>query len=67
MTGNTFLILVVAACLVVLIVLMIGLQFYVRGGDANKKYGNRLMRYRIIAQAVAVLVILALAAFFGTR
>lgn len=47
------------ACLVVLVVLMIGIGGFAKGGDFNRKHANRIMRYRIIAQAVAVALILA--------
>jgi uncharacterized membrane protein YidH (DUF202 family) len=47
------------ACLVVLVILMIGIGGFAKGGDFNRKHANRIMRYRIIAQAVAVALILA--------
>ena len=57
---NDPLFIVVAICvLAVVIILMIGIGGFARGGDFNRKHANRLMRYRIIAQAVAVVVILA--------
>ncbi len=46
------------ACLAVLVVLMIGIGSFGKGGDFNRKHANRIMRYRIIAQAVAVALIL---------
>ena len=55
---------VAASCLLVLVILMIGVISFSRGGEFNRKYSNRLMRYRIAAQFVAVLLILA-AVFFG--
>lgn len=45
----------------VLIILLIGIGGFARGGEFNRKHGNRLMRYRIYAQALAVLLILAFA------
>ncbi len=57
---NVFMILAVAALLVTLGVLFTGLFSMARGGDFNAKYGNRLMRARVIAQAVT-LVLFALA------
>ena len=48
----------VISCLVVLVILMIGITVFAKGGDVNRKYSNRLMRYRVIAQAIAVLIIL---------
>jgi uncharacterized membrane protein affecting hemolysin expression len=49
---------VVAATLAVLVILMIGIGGFARGGDFNKKHANRIMRLRIIAQAVAIALIL---------
>ncbi len=50
---------VVASVLVVLVILMIGIGGFARGGEFNRKHANRIMRYRIAAQAIAVLIILA--------
>lgn len=50
--------LAVAAVLVVLVVLMVGLGSFTSGGEFNRKYANKLMRMRIIAQAIAVGLIL---------
>ncbi len=47
------------ASLAVLVILMIGIGGFAKGGEFNKKHANRIMRYRIIAQAVAVALILA--------
>jgi len=52
------------ALLVVLGILFTGLVAMARGGEFNRKYGNRLMRWRVIAQAGA-LVLLALAFLIG--
>ena len=51
-------IIVVVAILAVLIVLMIGLGCFTTGGNFNRKYANKLMRWRIILQAVAIGLIL---------
>lgn len=50
--------LVVISVLIVLVILMIGIGGFAKGGDFNRKHANRIMRYRIAAQAVAVLIIL---------
>ncbi len=47
-----------AACLVVVIILMLGIGGFAKGGEFNRKHANRLMRYRIYAQAVAVALLL---------
>ncbi len=49
------------AAFVVVIILAIGIGSFARGGEFNKRNANRLMRYRIIAQAVAVILILLFA------
>ena len=49
---------VAAASFAVLVILMIGIGGFARGGDFNKKHANKLMRLRIAAQAVAICLIL---------
>ena len=49
---------VVGACLVVLAILLTGIGGFAKGGAFNRKHANRLMRWRIYAQAGAVVVIL---------
>lgn len=49
---------VAIACFAVLIILMIGVGGFAKGGDFNKKHANRIMRWRIGAQAVAIALIL---------
>jgi hypothetical protein len=51
------------ASLGVLVILMIGILSFAKGGEFNRKHGNRLMRYRIAAQAVAVALILIFVLF----
>lgn len=47
----------------VLAILMVGIGGFAKGGDFNRKHANRIMRYRIAAQAVAVILIVAFAYF----
>ena len=54
-------ILAAGAALAVLVILMIGIGGFAKGGEFNRRHANRLMRYRIAAQAVAVLLIVAFA------
>ena len=49
---------VIVVCLLVVIVLMIGLGGFAFGGEFNKKYANKLMRLRILLQAIAILLII---------
>lgn len=58
MLQDPLFIVVAVACLAVLVILMIGIGGFAKGGDFNKKHANRIMRYRIAAQALAVVVIL---------
>ncbi len=63
MWQDPFFIVVAASVLVVLVILMIGIGGFARGGEFNRKHANRIMRYRIAAQAIAVLIILAFVFF----
>ena len=56
---------IVLALLAVVVVLMFGIGGFAKGGEFNKKYGNKMMRLRIAAQFVAVLLILAYVYFRG--
>ncbi|MBS0564982.1 MAG: twin transmembrane helix small protein [Proteobacteria bacterium] len=58
MTSDPLFIVAAIACFVVLAILMTGIGGFARGGDFNRKHANRIMRYRIIAQACAVGLIL---------
>lgn len=58
MTDDPLFLAVAGACLLVLVILVIGIGSFGKGGDFNRKHANRLMRYRIAAQAVAVALIL---------
>lgn len=49
---------VVISVLAVVIILMIGLGGFMHGGEFNRRYANRIMRLRIIGQAIAVVLIL---------
>ena len=53
-------IILMAALLVVAGILGWGLLTMARGGDYNVKNSNRIMRYRIIFQAIALIIILGL-------
>jgi len=58
MTRDPLFLIAAAACLAVLVILMIGIGGFAKGGDFNRKHANRIMRLRIIAQAIAVALIL---------
>ncbi|MDH3594764.1 MAG: twin transmembrane helix small protein [Rhodospirillales bacterium] len=45
-----------AAMLAVVAVLFAGLFAMARGGEFNRKYGNKLMRWRVALQGSAILI-----------
>ena len=47
--------------LVVAAILMFGIASFAKGGDYNKRNGNRIMRWRLYAQFIAVVVIVGFA------
>ena len=46
------------ACLIVVGILLTGIGGFAKGGDFNRKNANKLMRWRIYAQAAAIVLIL---------
>ena len=56
-------IIIIIACLLVVIVLMVGLGGFAFGGEFNKKYANKIMRLRILLQAIAILLIIVFVYF----
>ena len=63
MTSDPLFVVAALACLAVLAVLMIGVGGFARGGEFNKRHANRIMRWRLILQFVAVLLIVAFVYF----
>ncbi|MDA3888818.1 MAG: twin transmembrane helix small protein [Allgaiera sp.] len=58
MSSDPLFIVVAIAVLAVLAILMFGIGTFAKGGEFNRKHSNKIMRWRIIAQAIAVLLIL---------
>lgn len=58
-------ILVGIATVAVAAVLVVGLYSLFRGGDFARTYSNKLMRLRIVAQLIAIVVIMAVLYFSG--
>ena len=58
-TRDPLFILAAIACLAVVAVLLVGIGGFARGGEFNRKYANKIMRLRLLAQFVAVLLIVA--------
>ena len=54
-------ILIAVALLAVVAVLVAGVVGMAKGGDFNRKYGNKLMRWRVALQGTAVLLVIAAA------
>lgn len=65
MQDRPLFILSAVAVLIVAAILMTGIGGFARGGAFNRNHGNRLMRWRIIAQALALLVVLGFIAIRG--
>lgn len=57
MLNDPFFILIILSVLAVLVVLILGLGNFAKGGENRGERSNKLMRYRIGLQAVAVLLI----------
>lgn len=57
MLSDPIFILAAIACLGVLFILILGIGSFGKGGENSAKHSNKLMRYRIYAQAVAVALI----------
>ena len=50
--------LVALAVFIVFVVLCLGLYTLFRGGEVSRSWSNKLMRIRVLAQAVAVMIIM---------
>jgi preprotein translocase subunit SecG len=53
------------ACLAVVVVLLVGVGSFARGGEFNRKNANKIMRLRLLAQFIAVILIVAFVYFSG--
>jgi uncharacterized membrane protein len=58
-------ILVGVATAIVAVVLIVGLYSLYRGGDFARSYSNKIMRLRIVAQFVAIVVIMVVLYIWG--
>lgn len=63
MIRDPLFILAAITCLAVVVVLMVGVLGFAKGGDFNRKHANRIMRLRILMQAIAVALIVAFVYF----
>lgn len=58
MLKDPLFVIVAIACLAVVAILLFGIGTFAKGGEFNRRNANRIMRWRIIAQAIAVALIL---------
>ncbi|WP_022702563.1 twin transmembrane helix small protein [Pseudorhodobacter ferrugineus] len=58
MLNDPLFIIAAIACLGVLVILILGIGTFGKGGEGSAKRSNKLMQYRIYAQALAVALIL---------
>ena len=49
------------AALVVAVILVLGIGSFAKGGDFNRRNANKFMRWRLMAQFVAVVLLVAYA------
>ena len=61
MSGDTIVAIAVGA---VFLILLSGLYVMFKGGETSRNWSNRLMRYRVLAQFVAILIIMVVL-YFG--
>lgn len=60
MAGDPFFWAALIAALIVLGVLILGIGTFGKGGETNRKHANKIMRIRLIAQLIAVILIVLL-------
>ncbi len=63
MFSDPLFLLAVVAALGVLVILAVGIGGFARGGEFNRKNGNRMMRWRLYAQFGAVVLIMVFVYF----
>tara|TARA_B110001452_G_C15073228_1_gene374598 strand:- start:191 stop:451 length:261 start_codon:yes stop_codon:yes gene_type:complete len=65
MISGTFVkILGIILLMVVAVVLILGIGTLFKGGEASKKYSNKLMQLRVLFQFIAIVVLVSFAYFF---
>ncbi|MDC1032682.1 twin transmembrane helix small protein [Candidatus Pelagibacter sp.] len=57
-------ILSIVLLIIVGVVLILGIGTMFKGGEASKKYSNKLMQLRVLFQFVAIIVLIIFAYFF---
>jgi hypothetical protein len=56
---NVFNYLIPAGLLVVFLILCFGIYTLFRGGDFSRSWSNKAMRFRVVAQFVVILILIA--------
>ncbi|GGF81755.1 hypothetical protein GCM10011402_37990 [Paracoccus acridae] len=67
MTDSPLFYVIAIAMLAVLAILATGIGGFAKGGEFNRKHGNRMMRWRLVAQAVTVALIMLFVWLGGGR
>tara|TARA_B110001452_G_scaffold229170_1_gene204918 strand:+ start:316 stop:519 length:204 start_codon:yes stop_codon:yes gene_type:complete len=57
-------ILSIALLMIVGVILILGIGTLFKGGEASKKYSNKLMQLRVLFQFIAIIVLIVFAYFF---
>lgn len=65
MHNNTLFLIAAIGCFVVLAILVAGIGGFVRGGDFNHRNSNKMMRWRLIAQAVVIVLLILYVLIWG--
>ena len=63
-SGTILKILSITFLIAVGVVLILGIGTLFKGGDASKKYSNKLMQLRVLLQFIAVIILVCFAYFF---
>ena len=63
-SGTLVKILGIILLIVVAVVLILGIGTLFKGGEASKKYSNKLMQLRVLLQFIAIIILVCFAYFF---
>ncbi|MCY4151984.1 MAG: twin transmembrane helix small protein [Aestuariivita sp.] len=63
---NPLFVFALIAVAAVVVVLAIGIGGFAKGGKFNRRFGNKMMRFRLLFQFLAVALILAYVFFYQT-
>ncbi|WP_075522149.1 twin transmembrane helix small protein [Candidatus Pelagibacter communis] len=63
-TGIFVKVLSITLLIAVGVVLILGIGTLFKGGNASKKYSNKLMQLRVLLQFLAIIILVAFAYFF---